>query len=99
MTARGTELKINVHVEPIGGIHLSQCEFTCAFFVYTNRALEVTKAEMIKVDDDNYIALVDSDKVGTGQVKMKIEVQVPDSDFPDGYRKEVANVCTGITIA
>lgn len=99
MAAKGTELKINVHVKPIGSIHISQCDFTCTFFASSNRSVVVPKDEMIKVDDDNYIALVDTGKIGLGKIKMKIEVQVPDSDFPDGYRKEVANVCTGITIA
>lgn len=99
MTGKGTELKLNVHVEPIGEVHLSDCDFSCTFFIYSNRPMVIHKSEMIKDDDDNYLALVDTEKLGTGTIKMKIEVQVPDAHFPDGFRKEVANVCTGITIA
>ena len=39
MSALGTELKINVHVEPIDGLHMSEYDFECVFFVYKNRPL------------------------------------------------------------
>lgn len=98
MSAQGTELKINVHVEPIGNVHLSDCEFTCTFFIYSNKSQVIKKNDMIKVDEDNYIARVDTTGLGQGTIHMKIEVDVPDNDFADGYRKEVDVVCTGITI-
>ena len=89
MSALGTELKINVHVEPIDGLHMSDYDFECVFFVYKNRPLVVKKNEMTKVDEDNYIAKVDSAKVGTGNLMMKFVADIPDSDMNDGLRKEV----------
>ena len=95
----GSEVKINVHVEPIDGkVHLSECEFKCEFYVNANKSVTLEKKDMIQVDDDNYIALVDTAKTGYGKIKMMIECEVPDGDFPDHLRKEVDTVCTDVTI-
>lgn len=101
MSALGTELKINVHVEPIDGYHMSGYDFECQFYVYTNKSVAISKADMIKVDDDNYLALITSElaqKIGRGTIKMKITAHIPDADFPDGMRTEIADVCTGVVI-
>lgn len=98
MSALGTELKINVHVEPIDGMHMSEYDFECVFYVYKNRPLVVNKNEMTKVDDDNYIAKVDSAKVGVGNLLMKFVAEIPDSDMNDGLRKEVELVDLNIPI-
>ena len=98
MSVLGTQLKINVNVEPIGDIHLSNCEFKCTFFINPKKTIELEKNSMIRIDDDNYIALVDTSLLGTGTIRMTIEVDIPDTDFPNGKRKEINTVCTGITI-
>ena len=98
MIALGTELKINVHVEPIDGLHMSGYDFECVFFVYKNRSLVVRKNDMTKMDDDNYIAKVDTEKVGVGSLKMKFIAEIPDSDMNDGLRKEVELVDLNIPI-
>lgn len=98
MSVLGTQLKINVNVEPIGSIHLSNCQFKCTFFINPKKTIELEKSSMIKVDDDNYIALIDSSLLGTGTIRMTIEVDIPDTDFPSGLRKEIDTVCTGIII-
>lgn len=94
MSVLGAEIKFNVHVEPIGDVWLSDCDFKCTFFVYNNKTVVVPKEEMIMIDDDNYLAIVDSNRLGTGRVKCKIEMEVPDADCEDGFRKEVEVVCT-----
>lgn len=101
MSVLGTELKINVHVEPIDGYHMSDYDFECQFYVYTNKCVVVSKADMKQIDGDNYVALITSDlanKIGRGTIKMRITAHIPDSDFPDGLRTEIAEVCTGVVI-
>lgn len=98
MSVLGTELKINVNVKPIGNIHLSGCDFTCTFFVSSAKTVVKNKSDMIKVDDDNYIALINSEDLGVGTIKMTIKVLVPDPAFEDNYRTEIETVTTGITI-
>ena len=94
----GTELKINVTAEPVDGYRLADYDFTCTFFVYKNKSVVVRKMDMTKVDENNYIACVDSSKVGTGSLKMKFEAQIPDSDMNDGLRTEVTLVDLDIPI-
>lgn len=45
MSVLGTQLKINVNVEPIGDIHLSNCEFKCIFFIHPKKTIELEKAQ------------------------------------------------------
>lgn len=101
MSALGTEFKFNVHIEPIDGLHMSEYDFECAFYVYTNRKVVLTKKEMIQVDDDNYIAVInnaDANRIGKGHINMEVTAHIPDSDFMDELRTEKAIVCTGVTV-
>ena len=98
MVILGTELKININVEPVDNVHLAECEFVATFYANSEKSLTINKSEMIYKDIDNYIALVDSQLLGKGLVRMKLEVEIPDKDFPDGYRKEIGVVCTNIVI-
>lgn len=94
----GTELKINVNVEPFGDTHLEDCYFECIFYVKKSRAQLIKKEDMIRQDKDNYVALVDSAKLGPGRLLLKISVYVPDMDFGDANRKEVDLLWTGVTL-
>ena len=101
MSALGTEFKINVHVEPIDGLHMSDYDFECEFFAYTNRGVKIPKSRMRKVDDDNYLAMITTElgkTIGRGTLKLRLTAYIPDDDFEDGVRTEVAEVCTGVTI-
>mgnify|MGYP006967262175 CR=1 FL=1 len=98
MSALGTEFKINVHVEPIDGMHMSGYDFECEFYCYRNKTIKVSKRDMVMVDEDNYVALVDSAKIGAGKVNLLFTAYIPDDDFSDMLRTEVAYVETGITI-
>ena len=96
-----SEYKINVHADPIDGYSMSDYDFKCQFYVYSNKIVTVKKEDMKqnevdnKPDPDNYIAILDSEKVkslGRGSVKMRFIAHVTDPDFPDGTRTEVAEV-------
>ena len=96
------ELKINVHAEPISGLHLSDYDFECLFYVHPNRVVSIPKTDMTQVDEDNYTALITTEigrKLGIGHVKMQIVACIPDGDFPDELRTEVSEeVCTDAVI-
>lgn len=98
MSSIGTEYKINIGMQAIGDIHLSDCELTAIFYVNTVKTQVIQKEEMVVVDDDNYIALVDSSLTGAGELKARITVEIPDADFDDGKRTEVVVVNTGIIV-
>lgn len=98
MSVIGTELKFNINVEPIGDVWLSDCDFRCTFFVFNHKTVVVNKEDMMMIDDSNFLAIVDSSRLGPGRVKVKIELDIPDADCEDGFRKEVEVVCTDETI-
>ena len=96
----GTKIKLNVHADVGSGLHLSDVEFECMFSTNNarHRFLTVKKSEMVKVDNDNYIAVVDTATVGAGGYMMKFSAYVPDGDCEGGYRLEVVRVDTGIPV-
>lgn len=86
----GTELKINVHIEPIGDLHMSDYDFSVRFYTKSGSpTISITKNEMVKVDDDNYIAFVDTSGMTAGVVQMVVKALIDDADSADGYRTEV----------
>lgn len=84
----GTTAKVNIHIEPIGGLHMNDLDFT-AKFTSGIRSLIVKKEEMTKVDNDNYIANVNTGNLGAGQLHLVIQAEIPDADVLGGVRHEV----------
>lgn len=93
----GTELKLNVHLDKVDGKSAAEYDFNVEFYTFQKK-LVIPKEELTKVDDDNYIALVNTNDVGCGELKARITAYIPDSDFGDNYRKEVLTVNTGVKI-
>lgn len=94
----GTQLKLNIHIEPLGLLHMSDYDFECKFFVFQKKNVIITKAEMVKVDNDNYLAIIDTEQIGIGNLHITVTAHIPDSDFEGQLRKEVICVPTNINI-
>lgn len=94
----GTEIKLNIHIEPIGSKTMDDYDFEVEFFCYANQSLIVQKKQMKRIDGSNYLCKVDTAKVGRGELKCKVTARVPDGDFEDNLRTEVAELMTGIKI-
>lgn len=94
----GTELKLLVRVLPIGDVHLQDMNFTCHFYTRSDSCVKVEKSEMLFVSEDSYIALVDTSDLQAGVLRNRIIFDIPDSDFHDGYRREVTDVETGVKL-
>lgn len=95
---QGTELKLNVSIEPIDGLEMENYDFDIEVFALPPRVLTFKKSDAIRVDANNYIILVDSNLIRTGEIKCKVTAYIPDGDFKDGFRTEVAVIYTGIEI-
>lgn len=94
----GTQLKLNIHIDPLGTLHMDDYDFECKFFVFQKKSITITKEEMVKVDDDNYLVIVDTTTLGIGNLHITITANVPDDDFEGRLRKEVICVPTNINI-
>lgn len=94
----GTELKINVSIDPIGGLTMEDYDFIIEMYCSPKKVVTIKKDDAIKLDSSNYIARVDSNITGAGDLKCKVTAYIPDSDFDDSLRTEVALIDTNITI-
>ena len=94
----GTELKLNIHIEPIGSTTMDDYEFEVEVYCSPKKTIVIPKADAIKIDENNYVVLVDTNIVGAGDLKCKVTASVPDADFPDMMRTEVVAIDTGINI-
>lgn len=95
---QGTELKLNIGIEPVGGLTMDEYDFTVEVYCFQNKAIKYSKADAIRVDANNYMVLVDTTSTGVGELKCKVTAQIPDGDFKDGIRTEIEMVSTNITI-
>lgn len=94
----GTELKLNLSIDPIGDAHMSTYDFIVEVFCNPIKSLMIKKSEANEVDADNYILCINSNAIGKGKVKVKVTAYIPDEDFAEGLRTEVIVVDTGISI-
>lgn len=94
----GTEVKLSIEIEPLGHITMDDYDFTVEVYCSAKRVQTFAKKDAIRVNTWNYIVLVDTAELGAGDVKCKVTAHIPDSDFSDSLRTEVACVDTGITV-
>lgn len=96
---RGTEMKLNIHIDPIDGVSMEDYDFHCEAYVMPGKSTVIVhKNDMVKVDKDNYILLVDTSKLNPGELYIRVTAQIPDSDFKDHIRTEIACIHTNINI-
>lgn len=97
MSAFPSEHKIVVGIEPIGGVRLSDCDFTVNLYVYTNRRISIPKSDCIEQDDGSYFVTFNTKDLGRGNVMMSLNIHIPDADFEDGFKEvNTKPVCTGV---
>jgi hypothetical protein len=94
----GTELKLNIHIEPIGDVSMDDYDFEVELYCSSRKTLRITKSQARRIDKDNYVILADTNELGTGEVKIKVTAQIPDADFDDLLRTEVQVIDTGVNV-
>lgn len=94
----GTELKLNIHIEPIGSTTMDDYDFSVEVYCSVKRIVTVLKKDAIRIDENNYVILVDTTETGAGDLKCRVTAYIPDEDFADGLRTEVVGFDTGINI-
>ena len=95
---KGTTFKLNLHMEPMDGHHLSDISFFVDVYVGAGK-LTITKEQARRVDQDNYIIVVDSTELtDVGACMLTLTAYIPDTDCSGGVRKEIAKIPTGVRI-
>lgn len=97
---KGDDTKIEFSADLPDGLKLSDVDFT-GIIINADTAEDVpfTKADCIMIGDgESYIVLVDTDEVGIGSLKLRLTVQIPDTDYQSGYRKTIFKINPHIRI-
>ena len=91
----GSDVKIAFTAELPDGLLLKDIEFTGKVINADekDKVLAFTKSECIMLEGGaDYVVLVDTETLGIGTYMLRLTVQIPDTDYPIGYRKEVIKI-------
>lgn len=81
----GTDLKFLVNVEASG---FTFGEDECTIVLRCNG--KEVPGDVVEGEDNQHYLIIDTSQFGSGLLKMIVYADVPDEDFPDGTRREVA---------
>ena len=98
MELQGTGYIIEILVDSIKGNVMRNLDFNVSFFVYTNRRETFHKNDLIHIqmeEGDKYFALLDSRKVGSGELKCDITINDPEPRWAGGARPVILRHSTG----
>ena len=96
---KGADLKLNLHIDPIGDLSMENYDWTASFYCESESPIEVNRKQAKKIDSNNYIITLNTSNLSTGMLKCTIEADIPDADFKDdNTRKEIVKLNTGIII-
>lgn len=96
----GTELKMNVNIQPFGNVTMDDYDFNLELSTpFSAQTVKINKQDMVRTDADNYIAIADTTHLGKGEVKAVLTAYIPDGDMPDRLRTEVVSRYTGVVIS
>lgn len=97
----GSDVKIEFTAYLPNELTLADVDFTGSVInVNTGTAIPFAKADCIMVDEgESYVVLVDTEDTGIGMLKLKLTVQIPDTDYPSGTRKEVVNINPNVRVS
>ena len=97
----GSDVKIAFTVDLPDDLTLADIDFSGKVYNTMQKDKEVTfdKASCIAIEDGkSYVVLVDTEELGVGSYLLKVTVQIPDTDYQSGYRKEVVNINPHISV-
>lgn len=98
-SVKDTEIALNLCMERIDGYSLQDVDFYAEVFAETGfKTVKIEKETAKRVDNDNYIILVDTALIGAGKYYVRLTAHIPDPRFDKGYRIERRTAYTGVTI-
>lgn len=97
----GSDVKIAFTVNLPDDLLLKDVDFSGKVYNSMKKDVEkeFEKADCIMIEDGKaYVILVDTDELGVGSYLLKVTVQIPDTDYTKGYRKEVVQINPHISV-
>ena len=97
----GSDVKIAFTVDLPDDLLLKDVDFSGKVYNSMKKDVEMAfeKADCIMIEDGKaYVILIDTDDLGVGAYLLKVTVQIPDTDYTSGYRKEVVQINPHISV-
>ena len=96
----GSEIKLNLYIEPIGDISLNDYDFNVSLYCSPSKIITYKKEDTKEVveDPNSRILPIDTNKLGVGRIMAKVTAYLPDGDFDDNLRTEIVFIDTDIEI-
>lgn len=95
---RGSEAKVAVTVTGLNEAQLTDIAFRVFLYTQGCPAVELPQDRIRSITADGCLLLVDTSQYLPGTLYVRIELALPDQDFPDGLRTEIAECSSGIVI-
>ena len=92
----GSGITLNINIDKIGNLTMDDLSFTVRFFTVGGPYIEMYKDQLKRIDANNYIACIDTTDLKSGKLFMRAYISIPDNNYLDGYRVEIAEVDTNI---
>lgn len=86
------KMAINFSYPTVPTLTLDDVPFSIDYYCQPGKIQHFDKNDLIRTTEGSavmYFAPVDSVIVGTGKLKALMTVDIPDADFPFGYRREM----------
>ena len=96
----GSDVKILVDAELPDGFTMQDVDFIVTVY-NADRADKqhvYDKTDCIETESGYYVVLVDSDELGVGNYMVKVVFQIPDTDYPSGYRKQAVRINPNVRV-
>lgn len=96
----GSDAKILVSAELPDGLKMEDVNFTVNVYNDDDPTKNHTypKAECLYTIDGDYIVLPDTTELGVGRYMLKVTFEIPDTDYPSGYRREILRIDPNVRV-
>ena len=90
----GSDVKIAFSAELPNNLTMKDVPFSVTVYNADDKKREViaNKDDCIIIDDNEYVVLVNTDELGVGLYMLKVTFEIPDTDYPTGYFRQVVRI-------
>lgn len=86
---KGSKVPFTINLSKVGDFSMSQYDFEIFYYCTKSKVVLVKKAQAMRIDDDNYLFIVDTALVDMGKLRLAVRAMVPDSRFEELVRPEI----------
>lgn len=90
----GSDVKILIEATLPDDLKMADVDFSGKVVNMSQKDKEVafSKSDCLETEDGGYVLLLDTEQTGIGTLMLRVTFQIPDTDYPSGFRKEVVKI-------